>query len=337
MKLGLILTGGSPAKELSLAKRADDAGFSSVYTCDFFASNALVRLSAIAAVTENIKVGTGIANSFTRSPMVLASGVQDIDAISDGRMILGLGTGLERMNNEWYDVEYGKPVSRVKELIGLLRNVFGHDGMGFEWQGESWQIKIPAYFRGGAKRSDIPIWLAAVNKGMIKAAGTVADGMVGHPVHTKKWHREVTLPLLASSAHTSGRSSDACPVYPHLITAINDNREDAIMDAKRQIGFSYSVEHYHNILDIHGMREVGVACRSHLATYDFEAMAHCIPDELVDEIAIACTPDEAPDRLQQWADITPEPMIFPASIGVAPERQTQNMEAIMKLPGQVAD
>ncbi len=336
MKLGLILTGGSPAKELDLAKRADDAGFSSVYSCDFFSSNALTRVAAIAAVTKNIKVGTGIANSFTRSPMVLASGVQDIDAISGGRMILGLGTGLERMNVEWYGVEYGKPVTRVKELISLLRKVFANDGIGFGFEGENWQIKIPAYMRGKGARPDIPIWLAAVNRGMIKAAGTVADGMVGHPVHTRKWHREVTLPILAEATDASGRAADACPVYPHLITAINDNRDDAIMDAKRQIGFSFSVEHYHSILDIHGQRDVGVKCRSHLATYDFEAMAHCIPDELVDEIAVACTPDEAPDRLKQWADVTPEPMIFPASIGVAPDRQAQNMEAILSLPRKVA-
>ena len=336
MKLGLILTGGSPATELQLAKRADSAGFSSVYTCDFFSSNALVRLAAIAGATETIKVGTGIANTFTRSPMVLASGVQDIDAISDGRMILGLGTGLERMNVEWYGMDYGKPVTRVKELISLLRSVFAHEGIGFKWQGESWQIKIPAYLRAKGARPDIPIWLAAVNRGMIKAAGTIADGMVGHPVHTQKWHREVTLPLLAEAADAAGRPADACPVFPHLITAISHNRDDAIMDAKRQIGFSFSVEHYHSILDIHGLRDVGVQCRSHLATYDFEAMAHCIPDELVDEIAVACTPDESPDRLKQWADITPEPMIFPASIAVAPDHQAPYMEEIMKLPGKVA-
>ncbi len=336
MKLGLILTGGSPATEVDLAVRADAAGFRSVYTCDFFSSNALVRLAAIAGATTSIKVGTGIANTFTRSPMVLASGVQDIDAISGGRMILGLGTGLERMNVEWYATDYGKPVTRVKELISLLRSVFAHDGIGFKWDGESWQIKIPAYFRGPGARPDIPIWLAAVNRGMIKAAGTIADGMVGHPVHTQKWHRDVTLPLLAEAAEAAGRSPDACPVYPHLITSINDDRDAAVMNAKRQIGFSFSVEHYHSILDLHGLREVGVQCRSHLATYDFEAMAHCIPDELVDEIAVACTPDEAADRLQQWADITPEPMIFPASIGVSPDAQAQNMEEILKLSNKVA-
>ena len=81
--------------------------------------------------------------------------------------------------------------------------------------------------------------------------------------------------------------------------------------------------------DLHGLREVGQACRAHLARYDFEAMAGCIPDELVEEIAIACTPDELPERLAQWQDITPEPMIFPASIGVPGERVAANVEAVL--------
>ena len=102
-----------------------------------------------------------------------------------------------------------------------------------------------------------------------------------------------------------------------------------MLDAKRQIGFSFSVEHYHSILDIHGMRDVGQACRAHLAKYDFEAMARCVPDELVDEIAIACTPDEFRERLQLWRDITPEPLIFPATIGVPPARLESNLDAIL--------
>ena len=82
---------------------------------------------------------------------------------------------------------------------------------------------------------------------------------------------------------------------------------------------------------MHGLREVGQACRSHLANYDFEAMAHCIPDELVDEIAIACTPDEFSDRLGQWSGLTREPLLFPATIGVPSERLSANVDGILSL------
>ncbi len=334
MHLGLILGSGTASADIEAAKRAEAAGFSAVYVYDFFASNALARLGGIAAATERIRIGSAIANTFTRSPMVLAQGALDIDDISGGRLVLGLGTGLEKMNVEWYGAPYGKPVTRVKELIALLRQVFAHDGLGFRWEGESWDLNIPAYLRTPGPRKEIPLWLAAVNRGMISAAARVADGMVGHPVHTRKWHQEVSLPLLREAEEAEGRATGACPLFPQVITSLNEDRDLAVLDAKRQIGFSFSVEHYHSILDLHGLRHIGQACRGHLANYDFEAMAGCIPDELVDEIAIACKPDEFGDRLQQWTDITPEPLIFPAAIGVPPERLAENLEAIF---GQVEE
>ena len=328
MQLGLVLTAGSPRQEVALAQRAEAAGMSSVYVVDFFASNALVRLGAIAMATERIRIGSGIANTFTRSPMVLGTAALDIDELSGGRLQLGLGTGLERMNKEWYGVPFGKPVRKTRELVALLRQLFATSGPGFAFAGEHWDLRIPAYRRGHIVRKELPIWLAAVNRGMIRAAGEFADGMVGHPVHSRRWHREVTLPILRGAEAAAGRTEGACPIYPHLIVSIQNNRDDAIMDAKRQIGFSFSVEHYHTILDLHGMRDVGVACRAHLAKQNFEAMANCIPDALVDEIAIACTPDEFAERLQQWNDITPEPMLFPASTGVPQARLAANLDAI---------
>ena len=331
MQIGMIIGNGRAADDIQLAQRAETAGFDSVYVYDFFASNAIARLGGIAAATDRIRIGSAIANTFTRSPMVLAQGALDVDDIAGGRLVLGLGTGLEKMNVEWYGVPYGKPVTRARELFGLLRAVFAHDSIGFRWQGESWDLNIPAYFKAPGPRTEIPLWLAAVNRGMISAAGEIADGMVGHPVHTRKWHREVTLPLLQQAEQDAGRKAGACRLYPQLITCINTDRDLAVLDAKRQIGFSFSVEHYHSILDLHDLREVGQACRAHLKTYDFEAMAGCIPDELVEEIAIACTPDEFRDRLRQWSDLTPEPLLFPATIGVPPERMAENVDHILSL------
>jgi alkanesulfonate monooxygenase SsuD/methylene tetrahydromethanopterin reductase-like flavin-dependent oxidoreductase (luciferase family) len=118
MRLGLLLTAGSPSREVALAQRAEAAGMHAVYTVDFQASNALVRLAAIAQATQRIRIGTGIANTFTRSPMVLGTAALDLDELSGGRLVLGLGTGLERMNREWYAVPFGKPVTRARELFG---------------------------------------------------------------------------------------------------------------------------------------------------------------------------------------------------------------------------
>ena len=93
MRLGLLLTGGSARENLTTALQAEAAGFHSAWVVDFFNSNALVHAAALAAGTERIEIGTAIANTFTRSPLVLGNGLLDIDALSAGRFRAGLGTG----------------------------------------------------------------------------------------------------------------------------------------------------------------------------------------------------------------------------------------------------
>ena len=118
------------------------------------------------------------------------------------------------------------------------------------------------------------------------AAGAVADGLVGHPIATRRWHREVTLPGLRAAEKESGRPEGACCLAPYVITSIQEKREHALRDAKHQIGFYFTTKLYHSILDLHGLSEVGRRCRAALRNFDLAAMADAIPDELVDEIAV---------------------------------------------------
>jgi probable F420-dependent oxidoreductase len=334
MRIGLILTGGSARADVELAKRAEAAGLDSVFTLEFFNRHGYAPLGAIAEATSRVRIGTGIANAFTRTPLLHASAAMDLDELSDGRMILGLGSATRRMNEAWYAVEFSKPAARMKELVELIRAaVAAQKGLGFKWEGTHWKINVPIYARPAAPRTEIPIWIAAVNRGMIAAAGTVADGLVGHPIATRKWHREVTLPGLRSAEETAGRDAGACRLAPYVMTSIQENREHAVRDAKCQIGFYYTTELYHSILDLHGMREVGQKCRAALKTFDVKAMAEAIPDSLVDEIAIACTPDEARDRLSQWKDLTEDPLLYAPTVGVNPERVKSNMDAMLDIFG----
>ena len=169
---------------------------------------------------------------------------------------------------------------------------------------------------------------------MIAAAGSVADGLVGHPIATRRWHREVTLPGLREAEEKTGRPSGACLLAPYVLTSIQEDRELAIQDAKNQIGFYYTTALYHSILEHHGLKEVGEACRAALRRFDTKAMAEAIPDALVDEIAIACTPDEARDRLAQWDDLTERPLFYPPSVGVSPGRRADNVDAIFSTFGR---
>lgn len=333
MQLGLILTAGTTRGNLELAQRAERAGFDSVFTVEFFNQHAFAVLGAIAATTERIRIGTGIANAFTRAPLVHATAAMDLDELSGGRMVLGLGSGTRRMNVDWWGMPFEKPAGRMRELVTVIRRAFeAGSGFGFRFQGQFWDLKIPVYMRPGA-RPDLPIWVAGVNEPMMRSAGAVADGLVGHPIASRRWHREMTLPTLRKAEALAGRTAGACRLVPYVMTAIHPDRARALQEAKQQIGFYFTVKVYHTILRFHGLPEVAEGCRQALPSFDIAAMAAAIPDSLVDEIAIACPPEEARQRLEQWRDLTDEVLLYAPTVGVAPERVRESNQAILDVFG----
>jgi len=335
MRMGIVLTGGSARGDLELAMRAEAAGFDAAFSIEFFNRHGYVTLGAIAARTRRLRIGTAIANAFTRTPLLHASAAMDLDELSGGRMVLGLGSATRRMNEEWYGVPFSRPAARMEELVRCLRAaIAAQKGGGFRFEGEFWKLSVPIFARPAAARPEIPIWVAAVNRGMIRAAGHVADALVGHPIATRRWHREVTLPGLRAAEAEAGRTSGACALAPYVLTSLARDRAQAVRDAKHQIGFYFTTELYHSILELHGMKAVGDACRAALRRFDVKAMADAVPDALVDEIAIACTPDEARDRLAEWKDLTADPLLYAPTVGIAPARVAENLALTLETFGQ---
>ena len=125
MRYGMILTAASIADQISAAQTAEKHGFHSVWTLEFFHQHGFVRLGAVGAATERVQVGTAIAYAFMRTPMLAASAAMDIDEITGGRVILGLGSGTRSMNVKWYSMPFDDPPApRMREAIGLIRAAF---------------------------------------------------------------------------------------------------------------------------------------------------------------------------------------------------------------------
>ena len=116
-----------------------------------------------------------------------------------------------------------------------MRAFRAQKGGGFRWKGEHWNIDVPTTRVPQPRGPEIPIWVAAVNRGMIAASGSVADGLVDTRSRPRRWHREVTLPTLRPPK----RRRDARPApalsAPYVMTSIQRDRELAIRDAKNQI------------------------------------------------------------------------------------------------------
>jgi alkanesulfonate monooxygenase SsuD/methylene tetrahydromethanopterin reductase-like flavin-dependent oxidoreductase (luciferase family) len=105
----------------ALAKQAEHSGLATVWTNDFYTHGAFIPLAAIATVTSRITLGTGIAYAFARSPLVTALTARDLDELSGGRLILGLGSGTKSMNERWHSLPFAHPGPRMRECVEAIR------------------------------------------------------------------------------------------------------------------------------------------------------------------------------------------------------------------------
>lgn len=326
MRHGLVLAAPTIADQVEAARRAEARGFDSVWTIEFFNQHGFVRLAAVAGATERVSVGTAIAYAFMRTPLLAASAALDVDEISGGRMILGLGSGTRSMNERWYSIPFqDPPAPRMREAVALIRAAFAAGkGGGLRFEGTYYDVQIPMYARPDAARESVPIFLAGVNRGMIRAAAAVADGLVGHPVYTRRYVAERVLPELEGSR---------CELAPYVVCSISDDVDQARREARAQVAFYYSTKLYHAILDVHGWRPAGEEIAAAFRRLDFAAMSAAVSDEMLDAIAIAGRPDEVRDRLAQWEGLTDQALLYPPTVGARPERVRENLAAIAETFG----
>jgi len=315
-----------------IASMADDAGFDSVWNGEFFNRNGLVTLAAVALSTRRAKIATGIAYAYMRNPVLNATGAMDLDELSNGRMILGLGSGTKSMNEGWYGQPFEpRSAAKMKECIALIRKLWAsHKGMGVRFEGEFYRINIPAFVRPRAVRDRIPIYLAAVQKGMLRTAGEVADGLVGHPLYSRKYLSEFIKPNIVIGARRVGRNLKDIDITTLLITAVSHDRQQAIQDAKNQIAFYASVKSYEGILTLHGWEQQKLAIWEHFKTFNLLKMDAAVTDDMVEQIAIAGTPDECREQLQKWDGLIDLPILYTPTAGVRTERVMENHRLIVE-------
>ena len=197
MRLGLLLELPTQRENVELARRAEAAGFDSAWAPEFHNHSGVLALAAAALETERIELGTGIAWAFGRSPLLTAVTALDLDEMSGGRFVLGLGTGTRRMRTHWLGAPAERPATRLRETIEAVREVWKSAQAGaVRYDGELVQLDVRPYGRADQVRDDIPVYVAAVNEGMARIAGAVADGVVAHPMATPRYIDEVMRPAI---------------------------------------------------------------------------------------------------------------------------------------------
>ncbi len=335
-RLGIALFTPTISDMMEIARLADEAGFDSLWNGEFFNRNGLVTLAAVATCTQRAKIATGIAYAYMRNPVLNATGAMDIDELSNGRLILGLGSGTRSMNEMWYGEKFEpRSARKMKEYVALIRKIWAsHKGGGMKFEGDYYTLNIPAYVRPYIVRDRIPLYLAAVQKGMLRTTGEVADGLVGHPLYSRKYIAEFIRPNIEVGARRAGRDPKDIDITTLLITAISHDREQAIRDAKNQIAFYASVKSYEGILNMHGWEEQKLAIWKNFKTFNLPKMAAAVTDDMVEQIAIAGTPEECREQIEKWKDIVDLPILYTPTAGIRADRVQENHRLIVETFGQ---
>jgi len=272
---------------VSLAVEAERAGFDSVWTTEFSWRSATVPMAAIAAVTDRVVIGSAIAYALGRSPAVLAAEARDIDELSDGRLILGLGSAQPARIRRWLGTEPTDVPARVAEVIEALRALWrlGEDPVSYRGRHVRLDIEAtPSAYP--PRRRDVPILLAAVNERMLHVAGAVADGLIAHPIVDGSALREMVRPTLAAAAGSAGRAT-APLVAAMVIVVVDDDEDRARRNAASQIAFYAQHPTYAPLMAHYGLVGAAASIRDAARQGDWGAAVAAVPDPMIDRLAVA--------------------------------------------------
>jgi len=225
MRITFAPWGETLAELADAARRAEEAGAEVVWVPELHRA-ATTSAAALARGTSRAGVGTSIVLAFTRSPMVTALEALDLDKLCDGRFVLGLGSGVQRLNEDWHNARWGKPAAHLRETVRNIRYFWAHCASGepMVLEGEHEPMRIVGYQRPfPARRPSIPIYLAAMGPVMTRLAGEIADGWISHELSSPSYVAERVLPELEAGAARAGRSRAEVDVVASACCSVDDD------------------------------------------------------------------------------------------------------------------
>lgn len=312
-RLGISLSGNSLRQKMELAKRAEDAGFEMVFANDDPGQDTFVAMTAMALATSTVKVGSGICRAFIRNPAVTASASQDVDEISNGRMILGLATGTKRQNLFQYGIPVDKPAKQLREAIAIMRTIWrSGKGTTVQYDGDYYKISALRYSDAYAPSDNVPIYIAAVNHHMARLAGELCEGMAGHPCYTAPYIKGFIEPNVAKGLAKAGRERSSFDMGRWITTIIDDDIERAKFDAKLSMGNYLATRSYGGLLDFHGWtKEKENIQHAFFEQKDMRAVANAVTDEIVRSMSIFGTQDQCREQLEEHWPSCDIPILMP--------------------------
>jgi probable F420-dependent oxidoreductase len=285
--LGPLLSMDEVVKCAALADgRAD-----SVWVPESWGRESFATLGAVAQATKKVRLGTSIISIFSRTPATIAMGAATLDALSNGRSIIGLGTSTEAIVEGWHGVKFAKPVSRMKEYVECIRLMTS--GEKVSYSGEF--FKVSNFKMLNAPKRQVPIFLAAVNKRMLALAAEKADGVILYLRPLQELKKTV-----AELRETAGSKFE---IALSLICAVSDSEpEKAKERAAKTLAFYIAVgKYYRNFLAENGYRREVQMITEAYQKNGGDAAGKQVPQEMLEALAVCGTKKECQGALARFA------------------------------------
>lgn len=315
MKLGLNIgySGAQMADVLPLVTLADRIGIDSVWAAEAYGSDAVTVLSYVAGRTERIALGSAILQMPARTPANTAMTAMTLDALSGGRMLLGLGVSGPQVVEGWHGVAYGKPLGRTSEYVEIVRRAIARE-QPLTFHGEHYRIPYDGDDATGLGkplksimhpvRNHIPIYLAAIGPKNVALTAEIADGWL--PIFYAPEHEGVFDEHLQAGYEAGGRQPGSCDIAVTVMVAAGDD-VDACRDQLRpQLalyigGMGSREKNFYNDLAVrYGYEQAAQAIQeAYLDGRRDDAIA-AVPDELIDEVALVGPIERIVDRVEAW-------------------------------------
>jgi F420-dependent oxidoreductase-like protein len=317
MRLGLHVgywgLGLTSQQQLELVREAESIGYDSVWAAEAYGSDTATVLAWLASQTERIRIGSAIFQIPGRTPAMTAMTAATLDNISDGRMILGIGTSGPQVAEGWHGQPFAKPLERTREYVAILRTALARERV--EFDGNQYKLPLPGGQGKPLKlmiapvQERIPIYIAAIGPKNTQLTGEIADGWI--PTFFSPGHVGEMRALLEEGAARAGngnRIDDSFDIAPTVNVCIDDDLEKA-RDAMRPVLALYvggmgsrEQNFYNNLVQRYGYEDAAREVQDLYLEGRKDEAAAALPGELIDEVSLCGPKDRVRDRIQRYRD-----------------------------------
>jgi len=285
------------------ARELEELGYSGIMTAET-SHDPFFPLLVAAQHTERVELLTSIAVAFARTPMTLANIGHDLNAASNGRFVLGLGSQIRPHITKRFSMPWSSPAARMREFILAMRAIWAnwHNGDPLEFVGKFYthSLMTPMFTPTNNEHGAPRVFLAAVGPRMTEVAGEVADGVIIHAFTTEKYMRETTMPALERGFAKAGKTrADFEISYPSFVVTGQNEEEMAISRELvcKQIAFYGSTPAYKPVLESIDAGELQAELNTLSKQGRWDDMGTLIDDRLLQQFAVVAEPQALANAL----------------------------------------